>query len=292
MLLRAKWLLLISLFSIVILPCRSLAGREFFAGDFLHYQYSMRAQSMGVFGIALPARISPEIYNPALLALDTELRHFSSYSGKLFWDDVVNDAAFTFPVVDGLSYGIKYLRVGVSGIEEYTENEKYLGTFGAVQQYLGVAVSKALSEGKTAVGFRIGAINEDYNDYSVSSWDLTVGAYEKLSDEILVAGVVTNVNNAEIGNVKMAMSKGIGISYVSETGLLVTAEVIYNDTLNVGVNYGAEYSPLPFIAFRAGNCNGQIAGGIGLSYGDLGIDYTYKPHVLSDSHFVALSFAY
>lgn len=258
----------------------------------MQYQRSVRAQSMGVFGVALPAKNAPELYNPALSSIDTEVKRFSTYSGKLFWDDVINELSFSFPGFEGFSYGVKYLRVGVPGIEKYSENEKYLGSFEAVQQYLGCVASQSFSNGQTAVGIRVGAINENYDTHDIYSWDLTVGAYEKLTDDIIVGGVVTNVNDAEIGNVKMAMSKAVGISYVSQTDLLVTAEVIYNETFNLGVNYGLEYTPLPFIAFRTGNCNGQFVGGIGLDYGGFGIDYSYRPHELSDSHFLALSFAY
>lgn len=129
-----------------------------------------------------------------------------------------------------------------------------------------------------------------------SDWTLgmDVGILVTLSDRVRLGVSASNVNAPTIGQDKERLPQVFvaGISYRPLHEVGIAADLVKDIRHETELQLGVEYTVLDIVDLRGGTSNNpaMLHGGVGVRYGFLGFDYTYRTHAdLGASHMLSLT---
>ncbi len=281
--------------------------------QFLKIDSAARPMGMGGAFSAVVDDANAVFYNPAGIAR-LEKRELTGTYLKYFQAVNYGSFASVIPLNKSvLGIGINYLGVtdmekrGVTDIDD-PDGTKAVNTFGAMDTAISLAYAKKNGVPSVIEGLDVGAnmrfIYQTIDEESAFSVMLDAGVYYPINEKISLALNVQNVGLAvkfKDESDPLPLNLKAGAAYRPLNGLTVACDIneyIIDNLLYVSL--GAEYWLKNIVGFRAGykygydtdslGSNVGLAGGMGLRYSSLGLDYSFAPFgELGDTHRVSFS---
>ena len=193
----------------------------------------------------------------------------------------------TFPFGPG-AFGAGIIYSGDPGIEYWSEQNQPGDTFDTWNAGLAVAYGLPLTD-RYAVGLTVKGLHEDLYDATGTGGAVDVGVLgEPLPD--LKIGVTARHLGFITYNVpeKLPAEIAAGASF-HRYGITALLDAVVPFDNDINVRTGIEYAPVPEVALRIGYRTGPtsltglgalagLTGGIGITVGDYGFDYSITPY--------------
>ncbi len=280
----------VSLIVLAVFLCPAVAAAQGTAGSqFLGIGMGARAMGMGGASVSVVNDGSSLYWNPAGLA---GLTSRSASISHVSWLDDASYQYATFVSPLGSSYVGLALEQG--GIDWDNTGD---GTFDA-SDFSGAAAYARRLRPNIGVGAGIKFISSSLGDEAASAFAVDLGVTYRLSESAALGAAIRNL--------------GSGMSYVDESDplpativaggsyryrdVLVALDVEKVNDLQAATRLGVEYSPVRYVALRAGavlegdSAFSPMTGGVGFNWDDRwALDYAYRPSDLGGTHWLALS---
>lgn len=281
--------------------------------QFLKIDPAARSLGMGGAYAAVVGDANAIFYNPAGIA-DLESKEIAGTYLQYFQSINYGSLAGVMPLEDSVvGVGINYLGVsdidkrGTSDIDD-PDGTASVDSFGAMDTAISVAYAKKDAFPGILEGLNIGSnlrfVYQTIDEESAFTLMTDVGGYYPFGEKLSVALCFQNIGMGvkyKDESDPLPMNIKAGVAYRPINGLTIACdlnEYIVDDMFYASA--GAEYWLFDIVAFRAGykygydtdnlGSNVGIAGGLGVRYMDLGLDYTFAPFgELGDTHRVSTS---
>jgi hypothetical protein len=259
-----------------------------------------RGVGMGLAQVAASKGVDGVFWNPATIA---EIKAFEiSTTASEVYGTNYKTVGVVLPTVDG-GWGLLVLTADQGGIPETTldESDRPVVT-GSDFGYDAKAIylSYAKDFGAVALGTSIKYLAEDLAGNSASGIGADVGVELKPSKVISLGAKIENVIVPQMEwdtdsdhTDRIEPNFRIGAAVRPNRGnLLITGDLNLKKDKSPEFFIGGEYDLIQNLTLRGGVFDGRLSAGVGLSYKNFGIDYSYAKgnDFLEDSHRVSLSF--
>jgi hypothetical protein len=288
-----------------------------------HLRLGAGARSIGLGGAftAIADDATATVWNPAGLGSAADLSlNFSTQ--RLDLDRSHNFIALTKALGSAGSIGIAVINAGVSGIQQYDNNENYGGEFDySANAY---SLSYGIGIGNFSVGLTGRMLMDNFGLDSVENQSGFGGVDVGLMGHALHIdvgeekvptfhyGVVAKYLGASIGDDMVPMVVNVGLAYNLYMGNVVTfaadleQEFVNLDESATSLRLGAEYTIVNYkstaLSIRGGakasRDTQNLFGGFGVNIGGLQIDYAIQDGMASEingvgsTHFASLSYRF
>jgi tetratricopeptide (TPR) repeat protein len=257
-----------------------------------------RASGMGLAGITLGGTASAQYYNPAALSL-LDYRGLELYRTTFFESDASYLAAsYAHPTLDFGTMAVSLLRVGVSGIEERSDDNELLSSDLSNTQtrvLLGYAasVTRAFALGAnlkidrqsvagssgTGIGLDLGAALTPYTSRS--------GRVHEVRAGLVIENLIEPTVKLDADEASDPMRIGAGVSMeamVDRIGVTVATDLVRPRYSPVQLRAGLELSYQKLVAVRMGLDDDTPTFGTGVTYHGIRIDYAFRDEDLGANH--------
>ena len=288
-----------------------------------HLRLGAGARSIGLGGAftAIADDATATVWNPAGLGSAADLSlNFSTQ--RLDLDRSHNFIALTKALGSAGSIGIAVINAGVSGIQQYDNNENYGGEFDySANAY---SLSYGIGIGNFSVGLTGRMLADNFGLDSVENQSGFGGVDVGLMGHALHIdvgeekvptfhyGVVAKYLGASIGDDIVPMVVNVGLAYNLYMGNVVTfaadleQEFVNLDESATSLRLGAEYTIVTYKStalsirggVRASRDTQNLFGGFGVNIGGLQVDYAIQDGMASEingvgsTHFASLSYRF
>jgi hypothetical protein len=280
----------VSLTVLAVCLCPVFASAQGTSGSqFLGIGMGARAMGMGGASVSVVNDGSSLYWNPAGL---TGLTFRSASISHVSWLDDASYQYATFAAPLGSSYFGLALEQG--GIEWDNTGD---GTFDA-SDFSGAAAYARRLRPNLGVGAGVKFLSSSLGDDGASSFALDLGVTYRLSESATLGAVVRNLGPGmsfvdESDPLPATMAAGASYRF---RNVLVALDVEKVNDLQAATRLGVEYSPVRYVALRAGgilegdSALSALTGGVGFNWDDRwALDYAYRPSDLGGTHWLALS---
>ncbi len=280
----------ISLIALAVCLCPVVTAAQGTSGtQFLGIGMGARAMGMGGASVSVVNDGSSLYWNPAGLA------GMTSRSASISHVSWLDDAAYQYATfVSPLGSSYVGLALEQGGISWDNTGD---GSFEA-SDFSGAAAYARRMRPNLDVGAGLKFLSSSLGDESASAFAVDLGVTYRLSDSAALGASVRNL--------------GSGMSYVDESDplpatlvaggsyrfdhLLLALDVEKVSDLQAATRVGVEYSPVKYVALRAGailegdSALSPVTGGVGFNWDERwALDYAYRPSDLGGTHWLALS---
>ena len=258
--------------------------------QFLGVGMGARAAAMGGAGVSIADDGSALFWNPAGLTQVTG-HSFSVSHTEWLSDATYQFAGYSAPFGEKSGVGVA-IEQGSIDWDNTGEGVFDAGDFSGVVGY-GRRVRPNLG-----VGGSLKYLSSTLGDDSANTYALDVGALYRLSDDVVLGATVRNMGPEltyrDQGD-PLPTTLAVGGAY-SWNDLTLAMDVEKQNDLSASAHFGAEYSPVSYVALRGGyvagseSALGSVTGGMGLRWDEKwALDYAYRPSDLGGIHQVGLS---
>jgi len=280
----------VSLIVLAVCLCPVVAAAQGTSGSqFLGIGMGARAMGMGGASVSVVNDGSSLYWNPAGLA------GMTSRSASISHVSWLDDAAYQYATfVSPLGSSYVGLALEQGGIDWDNTGD---GSFEA-SDFSGAAAYARRMRPNLDVGAGLKFLSSSLGDEGASAFALDLGVTYRLSESAALGASVRNL--------------GTGMSYVDESDplpatlvaggsyrfdhVLLALDVEKVSDLQAATRLGVEYSPVKYVALRAGailegdSAFSPVTGGVGFNWDERwALDYAYRPSDLGGTHWLALS---
>ncbi len=288
-----------------------------------HLRLGAGARSIGLAGAftAIADDATATVWNPAGLGSAADLS-LNLSTQQLDFDRNHNFIALTKALGSSGAIGLAVTNAGVSGIQQYDENERYGGEFDySANAY---SLSYGIGFGNFGIGLTARLLTDSFGGSDVENQSgfggLDVGImghalHIDVGEENVPTfhyGLVAKYLGASLGDDTVPMVINLGLAYNLYMGNVVTfaadieQELVNLDQSATSLKLGAEYTILTYKStalsirggVRASRDTQNLFGGFGVNIGGLQIDYAIQDGMASEingvgsTHFASLSYRY
>jgi outer membrane protein OmpA-like peptidoglycan-associated protein len=245
-----------------------------------------RAAALGEAFTGLADDAGAVYWNPAGLGhidqYHIALSHHQWFAG--ITDEVLHA---TLPFGPG-AFGAGIIYSGDPGIEHWSEENQPGDTFSTWNAGLAVAYGLPLSE-QYAVGLTIKGLHEDLYDATGTGGAIDVGVLGEPVPDLKVGVSARHLGFISYNSPEELPAEVAAGASFQRYGITVLLDVVVPFDSDINVRVGLEYAPVPEIALRVGYRTGPtslaglgalagLTGGIGLTHGNYGVDYSITPY--------------
>lgn len=263
------------------------------AGAFLDSDVTARSIAMGGAHTAVADDASAVHNNPAGLARIERKDMVAHYSSM--WEDTsFGSLHYAQPTVDLGTFGMGLLNLRSGKFEKRDVNRGQQGSFDLSE--MGLFIAHGMSVGETMdIGSSVKFVRQQIDTFSDTGYGLDLGAMWRMNSVLRLGFTARNVLAPEIKlksqKESYARDYRAGLGFQALRKLLVAMDLSKTDERAVKINIGGEWKQNDLLSLRAGFNEKEVSAGLGLAFGDWGIDYAFAFHGaaagvkdLGDSH--------
>ena len=249
-------------------------------GAFLDFAASARALAMGGAHVAIADDASASYQNPAGLS-QLERKDVVSLYSILHEETRFGSFSFAQPTVDIGTFGVGVVLLDSGNLDKRDISGAQKGGFSASET--AVLLSHGIRLGdRWSVGETLKGIRQDVDIYSASAFGIDLGTMYQ-ADERLQFGF--GLRNALAPTIKLRnvqerypLDARFGVKFLALQHLILATDFDQTQGRSVKVHLGGEWAFNQQIALRLGINENEMSAGMGVTLGDLTLDYAFAYH--------------
>lgn len=247
------------------------------AGAFLDFAASARSLGMGRAHAAVADDASAGYWNPAGLS-QLERKDVVALYSQLFEETDFGSISFALPTIDWGTFGVSVAHLRSVGFKGRNDQAIETGEFDlndtAILLSNGMRIRETLSIGLTAK-----VIRQKVQAFDDVSYGADVGFLWTPHSAFQIGFAAKNVIAPEITLKKESdtfpLDLRLGMKYELGSKWLFAVDVNQVENRSLKPHIGAEYAVSELVALRGGLMESEMTAGLGVWFGDMGIDYAF-----------------
>lgn len=250
------------------------------AGAFLDYAASARSMAMGRAHTGVAEDASATYWNPAGLSQLDQKDIVTVYS---MLQEKTGFGFFSYaqPALDMGTFGVSVVSLRSGNFEKRNALGNKEGAFDIAET--GVLFSHGIVlQHRIAVGTTLKYVRQDIDAYSDSGYGADIGAMIPLTQNLRMGLSIHNVLAPELrlrsASDKYPRDVRLGLKYVPGSRWVLAADMSKSSDRSLKPHLGAEWMMNETVALRTGLNETEVTAGLGVKFGDWGLDYAFGFH--------------
>lgn len=246
-------------------------------GAFLDFAASARSLGMGGAHTGVADDASATYWNPSGLA-QLERKDVVTLYSVLYQDTHFGSFSYAQPTVDYGTFGVGLVLLNTGGIDKRDVSQESIGSFSASESAVLLSHGLRLND-RWSIGETLKGVRQDIDQWSGSSFGVDLGSLYQVDDRLQFGLALRNAWAPSIRlrdeSEKFPLDARLGVKFLALRHFTVASDLSQTTGRSAKLHMGGEYLFNDTVALRAGLNESEISAGLGVTVGDLTIDYAF-----------------